>query len=130
MGIMKKTILALILLASPIIFTGTALAYDAYGGACDGSAQSNTSSVCTDKDKGTNLADPNNGMIPKVANVIAAVGGIIAVVYIMINGLGYITSTGDGGKAAKSRDGLIYAAVGLAVIIVSRSLLALILRYL
>lgn len=108
---------------------GSATAYDPYQVACDGGASA-SSSVCKDRDRGKDLADPNTGLVPIIANIIAVVGGIIAVVYIMINGLTFMSSSGDSAKIAKAREGLIYAAVGLAVIIVSRSILALILRYL
>lgn len=107
-------------------------AFDAFKDTCDGSSEAASSSVCQDNasGKGTTLADPNNGIIPKVANIVAAVGGIIAVVFIMVNGFTIMTSTGDSAKITKARDGLIYAAVGLVVIVLARTIIALILRYL
>lgn len=104
-------------------------AFDAFKDTCNGAADS---SVCQDNasGKGANLASSSDGIISKIANIIAAVAGIVAVVFIMVNGFTFMTSTGDSAKLSKAREGLIYAAIGLVIVVLSRTIIALILRYL
>jgi hypothetical protein len=107
-------------------------AFDPLDNTCDGSDKSAASSVCQDNinNPGADLASPQNGIIPKIANIIAAVGGLIAVIFIMVNGVTFMTSTGDSAKISKAREGLIYAGIGLAVVVLARVIIAYILRYL
>jgi hypothetical protein len=55
-------------------------------------------------------------------NIFAIVMGIIAVFMIIIAGLTIATSGGDSSKIGKARDSIIYASVGLAVIVFARIL--------
>lgn len=112
--------------------SSTSLAFNPIDEACDGSAASSSSSVCQDNAtvNPEQLVDKNEGLVNRIANIIALVGGILAVIFIMINGLTIMTSTGDSTKINKARDGLIYAAIGVVVIILSRIIIGLILRYL
>lgn len=131
-NITKYIFLSLALAFSVVIFTPKAsAAFDPFKDTCDGSQASNESAVCKDKNfnVGQSPVDPANGIIPKVANIIAAVGGVIAVVFIMINGVSLLTSTGDSAKVNKARDGLIYASVGIVVIIMARAIVAFIMRF-
>jgi hypothetical protein len=45
------------------------------------------------------------------------IAGAIAVVMIIIAGLSYVTSSGDSGKVVKAKNTILYAVIGLAVII-------------
>lgn len=100
---------------------------------CDGSSAARSSSVCQDEGRKTTGIDGSKqttqDLVNKVANIIAAVGGIIAVVMIMVNGLTLIMSTGDSAKINKARDGMIYAAVGIVVIVMARVIVGFILRF-
>lgn len=118
---------AAFLLFSPVAHA----AFDPFEDTCDGSSAASSSSVCKDKNinAGKDPTDPITGIIPKVANIIAAVGGIIAVVMIMVNGVTLIMSTGDSAKINKARDGIIYAAVGIVIIVMARVIVAFILRF-
>lgn len=84
-------------------------------------------SACTDADnspackKGTD--DPitgTKGVLIRVANILAWFGGAIAVIMVIFGGFLYVTSAGDAGKVKKAKDTLLYAAVGLVVIVASR----------
>lgn len=50
-----------------------------------------------------------------IINSIISVLGIVAVIMIVIGGIQFMTSTGDGTKVAKAKKTIIYAAVGLAI---------------
>lgn len=90
-----------------------------------------TSEVCTENDKGKSGTSPlvgSNGVLITVSNILAIVGGIIAVIIIIVAGIGMILSGGDSGKVSKSRNTIIYAAVGIIVIVISRSIVLFIIN--
>ncbi len=45
--------------------------------------------------------------------------GALAVVAMIVSGLGFITSSGNPQKAANARNGIVYAAIGLAVVLLA-----------
>lgn len=49
-------------------------------------------------------------------NTILYIAGFIAVVYLVYNGIQYITSAGDPEKAGKAKSGIINAVIGILVI--------------
>lgn len=132
MKLLIRTVVVFIMLCiATISLARPVQAFDPLEKTCDGTAATSSSSVCQDNSavNPEGLVDKSNGLVAKIANIIALVGGILAVIFIMINGLTIMTSTGDSAKINKARDGLIYAAVGVVVIIMSRAIIGLILRY-
>jgi hypothetical protein len=94
---------------------------DPFAKACEGSEDAKNSSLC--KEKASVDPDPiygSNGIINKIANIIAAVAGLAAVIIIMLSGLKMIMSNGDSKKLSDSRNAIIYASVGLVVIAMAR----------
>lgn len=69
-----------------------------------------------------NISGPN-GIIIKVSNIFAWVGGVGAVFVMMIGGFMYVTASGDSNKASSGRSTIIYAAVGLVVIVLGRAII-------
>ena len=55
-------------------------------------------------------------VIVNILNGIIGICGLIAVVYIVIGGINYMTSAGDAGKIKKARDTILYAVIGLIVV--------------
>ncbi len=51
--------------------------------------------------------------ITSILNAIIGVIGLVAVVFIIIGGVNYMTSAGDSGKVKKAKDTILYAAIGL-----------------
>lgn len=64
----------------------------------------------------------DNGIVVRVANLIAIVAGVIAVFIMVIAGITMITSNGDPGKVTKSKNTIIYVAIGLIVIMLARTI--------
>jgi hypothetical protein len=58
-----------------------------------------------------------NGVIQRVLNFIYALSGITAAVYIVIGAIKYTTSTGDSGKTLSARNTIIYAVVGMIIVL-------------
>lgn len=83
------------------------------------------STVC--EQEGDDPLTGNEGIIIRAANVISVIGGVIAVIIMMYGGFLYITSRGDANKAATGRNAIIYAAIGLIIIVLAQSVVALVL---
>jgi hypothetical protein len=84
-------------------------------GGASGSAVCHTSG-------GNNLSGPN-GIIIKVANVFAFITGVAAVFVIMIGGFTYITASGDASKASGGKNAVLFATIGLVVVVVGRAII-------
>ena len=54
-------------------------------------------------------------VIQNILNAIIGVAGIISVVYIVVGGIQYITSSGDSNKTEKAKKTILYALIGLIV---------------
>ena len=50
-----------------------------------------------------------------IVNFVVGVGGLVAVVYIVIGGITYMTSNGDANKIAKAKTTILYALIGLVI---------------
>jgi hypothetical protein len=66
----------------------------------------------------------DQGRIDETVTIIFGVLGTIAVLMFVIGGIQYITSKGNPGDMAKAKDTLVYAAVGMAIVILSYSIVA------
>lgn len=54
-------------------------------------------------------------IVQTILNSIIAIMGIVAVIFIVIGGVNYMTSQGDPGKLKKAKDTILYAVIGLVV---------------
>jgi hypothetical protein len=85
--------------------------------------QDNSSAtVCQENKPKTNPIYGPNGIITKVANIIAIIIGIAAVIVIIIAGIQYMVSTGDPTKVNNAKNAILYAIVGLIVAVLARAL--------
>lgn len=55
------------------------------------------------------------GVIQSILNVVISIAGIICVIFIIVGGFQYMTSSGDPGKTKKAKDTILYACIGLIV---------------
>ena len=62
----------------------------------------------------TKIATPEKA-IGTIVTAIIGVLGIVAVVFVIMGGVQYMTSAGDPGKIKKAKDTILYACIGLAV---------------
>ncbi len=75
--------------------------------------------VAAGEDCGTDAdADSSSvsSTIETVINILSVIGAVIAVIMIIIGGMKFITSQGDGNSTAGARNTIIYAVVGLVII--------------
>lgn len=61
-----------------------------------------------------------------IAQVIVGILAVVAVLIIVIAALNIVTAGGDSSKVAKARSAIIYALVGLAVIVAADAIVSLI----
>ena len=54
-----------------------------------------------------------------ILNAVIAVLGIVAVIVIIMGGIGYMTSSGDAGKVKKAKDTILYGVIGLVIVALS-----------
>lgn len=82
-------------------------------GPCDASVpdQVREAAGCNEND----AKDKLPSTIQNILNVIIGISSFIAVVFIIIGGIQYMTSAGDGGKVKKARETILYAVIGLIV---------------
>lgn len=109
------------LLCSVFMMGGIALAANpSYSGVqCSGAAAA--SPVC--HASSTDPLTGSNGVIVKATNLIALVAGIAAVIMIIIAGIKFITSQGDSGSVSEARKTIIYSCVGIAVIVLAKTII-------
>ena len=63
-----------------------------------------------------------NSINNNVIGTLFTVAGAIAVIIIVIGGIRYITSTGDSSRIKAAKDTILYAVIGLVVVIIARAI--------
>lgn len=78
--------------------------------------------VCSDPDSpiyeasGCGVTQPRiESVVGNIIRAVIGILGLVAVCFIILGGVQYMTSTGDAGKTKKARDTILYACIGLAV---------------
>ena len=54
-------------------------------------------------------------VIQGILNVVISIAGIIAVIFVIVGGVQYMTSSGDPSKTKKAKDTILYSVIGLIV---------------
>lgn len=78
--------------------------------------------ACTEDRPNENPLYGPDGIIVKIANLLAFATGIAAVIVIIVAGIQYMVSTGDATKINNAKNAIIYAVVGLVVIVAARTI--------
>lgn len=63
----------------------------------------------------TTTKDKFSVVIQNILSAVIAISGLVAVVFIIIGGINYMTSAGDPGKVKKAKDTILYALIGLII---------------
>jgi hypothetical protein len=134
-GLMIAGLALVFLVATPV----PAHAWTPFGGIdCSGdptkAGDPAHSAACQDAAKQN--GDPNNsnpltganGLLMKIANIVAVVAGVAAVIIIILAGLRYIQAGGSTEDIAGARRTIIYAVAGLVIIVLGRTIIAFVLR--
>ena len=55
-------------------------------------------------------------LVTNLLNWVIGISGIVSVAFILIGGIGYMTSSGDSNKLQKAKNTIMYALIGLAIV--------------
>ncbi|MBQ2695571.1 hypothetical protein IJG04_02985 [Candidatus Saccharibacteria bacterium] len=55
-------------------------------------------------------------LVTNLLQWVIGVGGIVAAIFVLIGGIGYVTSSGDPSKLQKAKTTIIYALIGLVIV--------------
>lgn len=125
---MKRLILAIATLLCLAIVPATAsAAYDPLTHACGSGGGANGSSACS-ADGSKDPISGKNGILMKVSGVLATIGGLVAVIIIVVAGFSYITSAGDAQKANNARSAIIGAIIGLVIIAAAETIVVFVIN--
>jgi hypothetical protein len=62
------------------------------------------------------------GTVGTIINTLFIVAGAVAVIIMIMGGIRYITSTGDSKRIQAAKDTILYAVIGLVVVILGRAI--------
>jgi cytochrome bd-type quinol oxidase subunit 2 len=115
------SVLAIASMATPVMMASTH-ADELFSGAtgqatCGANLQDGGAGGCTDT---TKSAEKVNSTLKAVVNILSFIVGVICVIMIIIAGLRFVTSGGDGSSTAGARNTIIYAVVGLIVVLMAQ----------
>jgi cytochrome bd-type quinol oxidase subunit 2 len=109
-----------LIIAATILAFGLAL-IPALPAAAQGGAGDAKKDVCAGIVAGGGACNNNGGQVNKlvklIVNVISAIAGIAAVIMIIISGMKFITSSGDTSKVASAKNTIVYAIIGLVIVV-------------
>lgn len=71
---------------------------------------------------GDKASSDTQKILEQVINIMSAIGAVIAVIVIIVNGIKLVLSSGDSARVNTARSGIIMAIVGLLVIAVAQTL--------
>lgn len=63
--------------------------------------------------------DLTDTTVQNIFNVVLALAGALAVVFIVFGGIKYMLSQGDQNRVKQAKDTILYAAIGIVIVIVS-----------
>ena len=120
---MIKRILAyfIFITTSMVIMSVTAFAADPIDASCSTDKAKKFSSVCQSRTNDDPLTGAD-GLIVNIAEIVSFVAGAAAIIMLIYAGIQYITSGGDPGNAKNARNTLLYALIGVAIVILARIL--------
>lgn len=119
---MKQLLITLLLtLGIGLSLAPAVYAEDPLADVCTGN--NTTSATCQSKSPNSNPLIGANGILTKVATVIAVIAGVAAVIMIMISGFQMVTSSGDSQKVTNARKMLIGSLIGLVIIALAQAII-------
>jgi hypothetical protein len=111
----------------PVVCNSSVFAVDVVSGPCS-NAEAAASSVCQDSQSTTNPLFGPDGVLTVVVKILSLVVGVLAIIFIIIQGIRITLSAGDSQKVKSARSGIIYALVGVAVAAFAQVIVAFVLN--
>lgn len=122
---MKHLLISSLMLLAFCLFPFKVSAVDLYGSACNKDTAS--SAVCSEHSTGNPITGPN-GVLIKVTNILAVVAGASAIIIIIVAAIRLVTSAGDSNGVSSARQTILYALIGLVVIVLAQSIITFVIK--
>jgi hypothetical protein len=87
--------------------------------ACNGANLDEENTGCT---ASTDTSDQVTNTLRTVLNILSFVVGVVAVIMLIIGGIRFVTSQGEGSSTALARNTIIYAVVGIVIAVLAQAL--------
>ena len=113
-SLLKRSVLVvvgflLLSVVAPLHSVGAAAEDDV----CEGIASFDSGGAGCNSSEGSSI----DGLIELGLNILTIVAGVVAVIMLIVAGFNYVTSTGDSSKISHAKNTLIYAIVGLVIVV-------------
>lgn len=95
---------------------------------CTGAGGTYVNGVCNAQ--GTQKVGSVGDLLSNVTNIVLFITGAIAVIMIIVGGIRYVVSGGDGKAATDARNTVVYAVVGLIIAFLSWGAIQFVIRQL
>ncbi len=125
MKIGKVLIISMIILTTPLLVTNTSFAANVFK-ACSSNSSLSSTNVCSTINNNAHTGNPISNIINSILNIFSYVAGILTVILMIVSGFRYSSSSGDSNKVTQAKQTLTYALIGLAFVIISRTLMLLV----
>lgn len=92
-------------------------------------ASTATDNICS----GASISSNCNGndltaQVGNITSTLLTVAGAVAVIIIIIGGIAYITSSGDSSRIKLAKDTVLYAVIGLVVVIIAYAIVNFVIK--
>jgi len=108
------------LVAAFCLMPASVSAVDIFKQPCE-AAGAKSSSVCA-ANQSDSLTGPN-GTLTKATRLIAYLTGIVAVIMLIVGGLMYVLSDGDSSKINTAKTTVIFAVVGIVIVVAAQAII-------
>lgn len=113
----KRTIVGLVTASLLIISLPAAHSFALFEGAkdqatCGANLQDGSSAGCSDT---TDSEKKVSSTLSTVIGILSIIVGVVSVIMLIIGGMRFVTSNGDGSSTAAARNTIIYAVVGIII---------------
>ncbi|MET1033150.1 MAG: hypothetical protein ABWX94_01490 [Candidatus Saccharimonadales bacterium] len=98
-------------------------ATDPFADVCSSGQAANAAACSNPSRSGSSPLTGPQGILTKVTKLISYIAGIASIIIIIVAGMMYVTSGGDPGKISSAKDAVIYALVGLAVVVTAQGII-------
>lgn len=95
--------------------------------ACDVPGAS-SSSVCRDQNSAAAGSNPIIGILKTAITIVSYMAGAAAVIAILISSIKFMTANGDANSISSAKNTLVFAAVGIIVVLIAQSIVAFALK--
>lgn len=111
-----------------MLLTSSAYAANPFVEVCSSGSGSGGSTVCKNQTQVNNPITGSGSIFEKVINLVTLATGLVAVIVIIVSGIRFATSSGDPNNVSQARNTILYTVIGLAVLLLARSIIVFVIN--